>query len=228
MQSVETAKDRRAGIFAVLQAASVSLATAVFLPGMLVRIGFQLLAATGSGMKINHRDFLTELGGEVSQVSGRSAWTRLMVATLLGPSLLGAVLLLPAVVRLALLDVRPFATISADPGLIVSHDTSLRPVLEAMSRYGLLGFLTLWFGISCFYCSVPSKALLDGAREESRRRRSWSPVRLVLGLVISFFRVLRVLDTLLTLGFAGSYLASGLLMLLLGWGLLTFAATAIF
>lgn len=226
VQSLDAHRERRAGIMAVLQASSVTLATVVFLPGMLIRIGCQLLAAASSDTRIGHSEFLTELGGEVRHFSGPTAWARMLLSTVLGPSLLGAVLLLPAVVRLRLLDVRPFASISADPGLVISHDTSYLPIAEAMSRYGALGFLSLWFGISCFYCSVPTKALLDGARDENQSRARWSPMRLIVTVLNGFFRPLRFLDALLTLGLAGTYLASGLLMLLVGWGLLSLAVDA--
>lgn len=221
-------QDRRAGILAVLQASGVSLATIVFLPGMFVRIGCQLLAATVSGTRISHNGFLTDLGGEVRHESGPSAWSRILVATSLGPFILGSVLLAPTVVPFTLLDVRPFASVSADPSMVVGHDTPFFPFLEALNRYGLAGFLALWFGVSCFYCSVPSKAVLDGAGEANKTRRRWSPLRVLFMSVIAFFRLLRGVDTLLMLGFAGSYLASGLLTLLFGWWLLTLATNAVF
>lgn len=102
------------------------------------------------------------------------------------------------------------------------------PFLEGLNRYGLIGFLALWFGVSCFYCSVPSKAVLDGAREETRQRPRWSPVQLLLTAVMGFFRLLRGVDTLLMFGFAGSYLASGLAMLFTGWTLLALLTTVAF
>lgn len=70
------------------------------------------------------------------------------------------------------------------------------------------------------YCCVPSGAILAGAAAELRDLPGWSPTRLLLRPVIAFFRMLRALDALLMLGFAGAYLASGLIVLLLGWRLL--------
>jgi hypothetical protein len=146
----------------------------------------------------------------------------MLIATAGGPLLVGAVLLLPTIVRTTLLDVRPFASVSSDPGLVLSRDTPLMPFLEGMDRFGVAGFLRLWFGIACFYCCVPSSTILAGAAAENRARRRFSPLRLVVGSLLGFFRALRALDTLLTFGFAGTYLASGLLVLLLSWRLLAY------
>src|SRR4051794_16579963 len=51
-----THRTARRGALAVLQAASVTIATVVFLPGMLVRVCCQLLAARTSGMSIRHEE----------------------------------------------------------------------------------------------------------------------------------------------------------------------------
>jgi hypothetical protein len=214
----------RRGALAVLEASSVTLATVVFLPGVLIRLAWQVLTAALCGMQVAHRGFVTELGGEVEHVAGARAWSKLLLGTVAGPMLVGAALLLPTIVRTTLLDVRPFASISSNPGLVVGQDTSLLPFLDTLDRFGWAGFLRLWFGISCFYCCIPSPAILAGAAAENRARRPWSPLRLALGSLIGLFRTLRALDMLLTLGFAGTYLASGLVVLLLSWRLLAYVA----
>jgi hypothetical protein len=75
----------------------------------------------------------------------------------------------------------------------------------------------LWFGVSCFYCAVPQHAVVDGAHREIRERSLLSVTRVLLTPLIHYFRVLRALDTVLMLGFAGTYLASGLVVLVTGW-----------
>jgi hypothetical protein len=217
-----------AGIRSVIQASSVVLATALFLPGMLIRSAFQMLAARLSGASIEQHGFITELGGEVEFVEGNARWTPLLVAAVVGPLLIGSALLLPVIVPSAVLDVRPFAAISRDPSLVISHDTSLLPLLDLHDRFGTAGFLRLWFGVACFYCAVPPRSVLDGALAEQRRRRAWSPVRIALGPVLLAYRLLAALDTLLTFGFAGTYLASGLLILLGSWWFWTAVSRALF
>jgi len=206
----------------------VTLATVVFLPGVLVRLGWQALTSAISGMRVAHHGFVTDLGGEVQYLSGPRAWSKLLVGTVAGPMLIGAVLLLPTIVRTALLDVRPFASISSDPGVVLGRGTSLVPFLETLDRFGWADSLRLWFGISCFYCCIPSSMILTEAAQENRSRGRWSPRRLVFGSLIGFFRALRALDALLTVGFAGTYLASGLVVLLVSWRLLTHLAHLLF
>jgi hypothetical protein len=215
----------RRGLLEVLKASGVVFATTVFFPGVLVRMACQLLVGATAGNYVVHRRLLLEVGGEPEYQSGSPAWTALLLATFFGPVLIGSILLFPTVVRSTLLDVRPFASIN--PGTIASHDTSVLPFLETVDRFGLIGFLRLWFGISCFYCSVPSGAILSGTISENRSRPRWSPVRLLLTPMLLFFRLMRAIDTLLMLGFAGAYLASGLLVLLIGWRMLVLIAQVV-
>ncbi len=210
------------GTLEVLKASGVMFATTLFFPGVLVRMACQLLVGAASGNYVVHRRLLLEVGGEPEYQSGSPAWTALLLATFFGPVLIGSILLFPMVVRSALLDVRPFA--SVDPGIIVSHDISVSPFLETFDRFGLVGFLRLWFGVSCFYCSVPSGTILSGTIGENRSRPRWSPVRLLLAPMLLFFRLMRAIDTLLMFGFAGAYLASGLIVLLIGWRVLALVA----
>lgn len=220
----------RRGALEVLKASGVVFATTLFFPGVLVRMACQLLVGATSGSYVVHRQLLLEVGGEPEYQSGSPAWTALFLATFFGPVLIGSILLFPTVVRSTLLDVRPFA--SMDPGTIVSHDTSVLPFLETVDRFGFIGFLRLWFGVSCFYCSVPSGSILSGAIGENRSRPRWSPVRMLLApmlpffrlMMLPFFRLMRAIDTLLMFGFAGAYLASGLIMLLIGWRMLALVA----
>jgi hypothetical protein len=214
----------RRGARAVLEASSVTLATVVFLPGVLVRIGCQALTSAISGMRIAHHKFVTDLGGEVEHVSGPRAWSKLLIGTMAGPMLIGAVLLMPTIVRTALLDVRPFASVASDPGLVLGRDTSLVPFFETLDRFGWADSLRLWFGISCFYCCIPSSMILSKSAEENSSRGRWSPRRMAFGPLIGLVRALRALDNLLTFGFAGTYLASGLVVLLVSWRLLTYLA----
>jgi hypothetical protein len=214
----------RRGALAVLEASSVTLATVVFLPGVLVRIGCQVLTSAISGMRIAHHGFVTELGGEVEHLSGPRAWSRLLIGTMAGPMLIGALLLMPFIVRTALLDVRPFASVASDPGLVLGRDTSLTPFFETFYRFGWADSLRLWFGISCFYCCIPSSTILDKAAEENRSHVRWPLRRIAFGSLIGLVRTLRTLDALLTFGFAGTYLASGLIVLLVSWRLLTYLA----
>ncbi|MDQ3822942.1 MAG: hypothetical protein M3321_06855 [Actinomycetota bacterium] len=209
---------------AVVQATSVMLANIVFLPGVLVRVACQRLAGSFSGAPVAHADFATQLGGKVAPVSDRTRWSILLFATVAGPLLLGSILLMPMIVRATLLDVRPFAPVSSD--VVLSRNTSFLPIAQIFARFGPVEFLRLWFGVSCLYCCIPSTEILAGAAEENRRRaRSW---RFTLGPVIGVLRALRILDALLTIGFAGTYLASGLIVLLVSWRLLGFLARALF
>jgi hypothetical protein len=214
----------RRGALEVLKASSVMFASTLFLPGVLVRLASQSLAAASDGSRVVHTRLALELGGEPEYVSGSPAWTRLLLATFAGPVLIGSILLFPMVVRATLLDVRPFASIAADPTTVVGHSTPLMPFVEAISKFGMVGFLRLWFGISCFYCSVPSQTLIAEAAAENRARPCASPARILLTPLLLFFRLLTALDTLLMFGFAGAYLASGLIVLLLGWRMLTLLA----
>ncbi len=214
----------RRGARAVLEASSVTLATVIFLPGVLVRIGCQILISAISGMRIAHHDFVTDLGGEVKYLDGTRAWSRLLIGTMAGPMLIGAVLLMPFIVRTALLDMRPFASVASDPGLVLGRDTSLTPFFETFYRFGWADSLRLWFGISCFYCCIPSSEILKEAAGENHSHGRWSPRRIAFGSLIGLVGALRALDALLTFGFAGTYLASGLVVLLVSWRLLTYLA----
>jgi hypothetical protein len=204
----------------------------VFLPGVLVRIGCQVLTSAISGMRIAHREFVTDLGGEVELEPvpdpPASAWSRLLIGTMAGPMLIGALLLMPFIVRTALLDVRPFASVASDPGLVLGRDTSLTPFFETLDRFGWADSLRLWFGISCFYCCIPSRMILSKAAKENSLRGRWSPLRVAFGSLIGLVHALRALDALLTFGFAGTYLASGLVVLLVSWRLLTYLAHLLF
>jgi hypothetical protein len=213
-------RSTRQGALAVLKTSNVTVVSTLFLPGMLVRVASQLLAGSLAGFRVGHREMLSELGGEVEFEDKDGRWTLLFCATVVGPLLIGSALLFPMVVRSTLLDVRPFVSIAVDPSTVAGQGTPVAPFYEALSRYGTLEFLRLWFGISCFYCCVPSAAVLAGARRENAGRGRFSPVRVALAAAISFFRFLVAIDSLLLAGFAGAYLASGLLFLLIGWRLL--------
>jgi hypothetical protein len=206
------------GAVAVLRATGVVFATTFFLPGVLVRMACQLVAANASGSPIVHRQLLTEVGGEPECQSGSPNWSVLLLATFVGPLVIGSVLLFPAVVRFDLLDVNPF--LSVGPGTIVSHQSSIAPFMETVDRFGFVGFLRLWFGVSCFYCSMPSAGILAGAVEENELRPRSSPTRLLLAPLLLLFRLMRAIDNVLLFGFPGVYLASGLIVLLVGWRLL--------
>jgi hypothetical protein len=218
----------RTGVLAVIRAASVSIATVLFLPGVLVRVGCQLVVGITSGAPITHRDFITELGGEVDGESASGAWTKLLVATIIGPIVLGSVLLLPMIIRWSLLDVRPLAAAGVDLKTVVSRNNSFLPFLQAFVQLGPGEFIRVWFGISCFYCCVPSANIIAGARAENRDRRRLSPLRFAISPVILVCRLLRGVDALLTYGFAGAYLASGLIVLFVGWRALAVVARATF
>jgi hypothetical protein len=205
---------RRGGV-EVLKASGVVFATTFFLPGVFVRMACQLVAGAASGCRIVHRGFLSEVGGEPEYEAGSPNWSALLLATFLGPLTIGSLLLLPAAVRFGLLDVNPF--LSVDPRSVVSHESSVLPFMEVIDRFGFVDFLRLWFGVSCFYCSVPSGGILDGAIAENRARPRLSVSRLALAPLLLLFRLLRGIDTVLLFGFPGVYLASGLIVLLIGW-----------
>jgi hypothetical protein len=214
------------GIKAMLHATAVLIATSVFLPGVLVRVACQEIATRTSGMRVERQDFVTELGGEIEHLGGVSAWTGLMVATIVGPLLIGSALLTPFVVRWALLDVRPFASTSANnPSVLLTHSTSALPFLEASQTLGFTQALRLWFGISCFYCSIPSSVILEGARRENAARSWRSPLKLVLTPVTLFYRGVRAIDAMLTYVLADAYIASGLIILALSWRALSALST---
>lgn len=218
----------RSGVAAVIRATSVSLATLIFLPGVFVRIGSQLVVANMAGLRITHRQLITDLGGEIEQDGIGRGWTKLLMATIAGPLLIGSVLLFPFVVSWTLLDVRPFAAVTVDPSSIVTHKTSLLPLFEAFYRFGAITFMRLWFAVSCFYCCVPSRNLIIGATTELHGGRQSRISRLVLAPILLACRALRALDSLLTFGFAGAYLASGLVMLFVGWRILGAIAHTIY
>jgi hypothetical protein len=207
----------RTGFAATVRAAAVITATGVFLPGVLIRIAFQELVSRTTGMQLERTDFMSELGGELDHTGGPSAWTPLMLATFAGSVIVGTALLMPFAIRYDLLDVRPLVSVSSK--LLLSHSTSTLPFLDASLRLGATQTLRLWFGVSCFFCSVPSSKILQGVRAEGLMHRR-SPGTLVLRPVVLFFRALRGLDAMLAFVFAGAYLASGLIILLLGWRLL--------
>jgi hypothetical protein len=207
----------RTGFVATVRAAAVITATGVFLPGVLIRIAFQELVSRTTGMQLERTDFVSELGGGLDHAGGPSAWTPLMLATFLGPVIIGTALLMPFAIRYDLLDVRPLVTVSSK--LLLSHSTSTLPFLDASLRLGVTQTLRLWFGVSCFFCSVPSSKILQGVRADARGHHQ-SPGTLVLRPVVLFFRALCGLDAMLAFVFAGAYLASGLVILLLGWWLL--------
>lgn len=204
------------------------LATVIFLPGVLVRAAFQMLAARLGGARLQHHGFLTELGGEAEFVEGPTRWTPLLVAGVVGPLIIGSALLLPVIIPSAVLDVRPFASVARDPSMVASQHTSLLPFLEIQGRFGTIGFCRIWFGVACLYCAVPSAAVLAGTVAEQRQRQRRSPVRLLLGPFLIVFRALGALDTLLTVGLAGTYLASGLLVLLGCWWFWSVLSRAVF
>jgi hypothetical protein len=206
----------RTGFAATIRAAAVITATGVFLPGVLVRMAFQELVCRVTGMELERSEFISDMGGKLDHTAGPPAWIALMAATFLGPATVGTALLLPFAVRFNLLDVRPLVTVSSS--LVVSHSTSTIPFLDASLRLGTVQMLRLWFGVSCFYCAVPSKEILDGVRATDQRR--WLPTRFVLAPVVTVFRALCGLDAMLAFVFAGAYLASGLITLRVAWRLL--------
>lgn len=209
---------QRKGAMAVLEAASATTATFVFFPGVLARIGFQNLTARLCGARITHSGFVRSMGGDVVAVSDRVPWTALFVVTFLGPVFLGSWLLLPTLIDASLLDVRPFASISSDPQTFVSTDVLPWLTLEMLSRFEAIDLLRLWFAISCFYCSIPSQALVEGTSNERHTKSVFTQVAVVP--LLACIRLLRTFDDLLTVVCASSYLASGLIVLVVGWRLL--------
>jgi hypothetical protein len=192
-------------------------ASVFFLPDLLVRIACQLVAGRLSGFEIEFKGFGRELGGELEGVSGDSGWSRIFAATVFGPLVLGAALLLPFLIGSSLLGVSVLPSVDANRDIFLAHTTSLIPFVDTLNRFGRLQLYRLWFGIACFYCCVPSAPTLEGAREELKSRRLWSPLRLIGIPILNFFRLLRAVDFLLTFGFAGAHLASGVLVLVISW-----------
>jgi hypothetical protein len=212
---------RESGFLAVLETLSVTTTTVLFLPGLLVRIGCQQLAARLSGFELEYTGFSRELGGEIEGVPGDNGWTPLLVATVLGPVTLGVVLLLPRLIGSALLGVSVFPAANPSTRLVLTHSTSLVPFIDTLTRLGGVEMLRLWFGVSCFYCCVPSIPILEGAGKELHARPAWSPLRWVGTSTVAIFRALRAVDFLLTFFLPGAYLASGVIILFVFWDGLT-------
>jgi hypothetical protein len=206
------------GLRAVLVAFSVSFATIVFLPGVLVRVGAQRIAGQMLGADVEHYGFSQSVGGEVEpRDRSRSPYLALFFATMLVPLVVGAALLLPAIVRYSLLDVRPFSSVSTDPSSIIGTSTPVRPLMDLVGRVGRVGSLRIWVGVSCLYSTVPSASLSEGARAELRSGRHGKVSRMLLGTPIAAVRLLLQIDNALMLGLAGAYFASGLLVTLVVW-----------
>lgn len=201
----------------VLRTFSVVTTSVLFLPGLFVRLGSQFIVAQVSGFSLTHDDFTHELGGELEGVTGRTGWTQMLIATTFIPQLLGAILLLPGILGSSLLGINIIPTVSLSPQLIVSHDTSLLPFLNSLNGMPRATFFRIWMGFSCFYCSVPSRQILDGAGIEAKRRPTASPIRLLTIALVTVYRMLRAIDSVLLFWVPGAYLASGLIPLVLYW-----------
>ena len=206
-----------AGIRAVITTLACAFSTAVFLPGVLMKVGVELSVARVLRRTVRISGFLREFGGEVESEEKDMPWTRFLFMTILTLYVIGAILMLPALIEVSLLDIRPFAAVSSDPSLVVSRDTSFVPLYDLADRVGVTQFWRLWFGVSAVVCCLPSSAVLDGALKEQRRRPRRSVSRWLLAGPLNCLRVLRALDQLVTYLLVSGYLVSGLIVGYLSW-----------
>jgi hypothetical protein len=205
----------RTGAVSVLQVSAVSVTSLLFVPGLLIRVACQLVAAATRGSRVRHHSFFLEFAGEVEIISGPQCWIAIALGTFFPLTILGTFLLGPSIVRFGLLDVQPFQSISFHT--VFSHDTPLLPFLQTYKVEGRINFLRLWFGVSCFFSCIPAQSTVGRAREILRDSGVKGMTRLVCIPLFGLFRSLQALDAALMFGFAGSYLASGTLVLVSTW-----------
>jgi hypothetical protein len=200
----------------VLRTAAVATETIVFAPGVLIRMGCQFIVAQMTGSDISHANFSSELGGEIEGEVATGGWTALLLATAF-PIVIGLVLLLPSILGSALLGINVIPTVPLNAKLVFTHSTSSLPFVTSLDALGRVDFFRLWFGFSCFFCSVPSAAILDGVAGENSKRPRHSLLRLFTAGLSYVYRGLRAIDAILLLGVPGAYLASGLIPLVICW-----------
>lgn len=220
-------KDVGVGARGVVTALACAFSTALFLPGVLMKVGVELAVARSIGREIQISGFLREFGGEVESEE-KVPWTRFLVLSsgvLYG---LGVVLLLPTIFESSVLDVRPFAAVSANTHLVVSRDTHFLPLYDMLTRLGTAHFMRLWFGVSALVCSLPASAVLEHALDEQRARHKWSPARLAMAGPLAVLRLLSLVDQLVSWLLVSGYLVSGLLVAYLSWRLLSVIMSALF
>jgi len=156
-------------IRALLQVTSDTLATLVFLPGVLTLVGLRGVIGRLHGLPVTHGNLLASFCGEL-EIAGdrRRHWQRASI--LLLPHLLlagiGAILLTSYLVQFAVLGVSPLPAVTASPQLLVSKDLGWPVALSALTTYGPLDLVRLWTGLACWFCAAPGHANVKAGRQE--------------------------------------------------------------
>jgi hypothetical protein len=204
----------------LLQTTSDSLATLVFLPGVLTLVGLRGVIGLLQGLPVTHGNLLGSFGGEL-EIAGdrRRHWQRASI--LLLPHLLlvgiGAVLLTSYLVQFAVLGVSPLPAVTASPQLLVSKNLGWPVTVSALTTYGPLDLVRLWTGLACWFCAAPGYVNVKAGRQElaqvvSKRRRGAGLARVVAWMTAPLqwvSRLLKVFDDAV-LWFGGNVLiASG-------------------
>lgn len=152
---------------------STVLATLIFLPGVATRTGLRTMVARWKTLAIEHRAFYRSFGGDFTVTPAPSGWTKvsLELIPMLGLFFIGALTLLPIIVRLEVLGVSFSPQLTRDPSLLLRDDLGKSVVLELITWHGGWDLLRLWVGVSCWFCLAPRYTDIKAVRTTLSRCR---------------------------------------------------------
>jgi hypothetical protein len=158
----------------VLLFGSTSAATALFMPGIALRIGCRVVIARLAGVSVRHGSFINHFGGQMEIEGNMSPWKRVTLYLL--PSLMlgvmGGLALLPVLMRNELLGVPIFGTVGADPSVVANNELPERALPALFAVHGDLDLLRIWVALGCFYCAaLPAAEMGEVMSALNRARR---------------------------------------------------------
>jgi hypothetical protein len=193
----------------VVEVLSIRIATLVFLPGVVLRLGLHRVLAGPLGLEVAHSSFGFSLGGELEVAGSPRSARRLIGITALASWGVGTICALPMVVRIQAFDVAPFPRFSRADEALSSHDlTTSSLASDIWAHHGTRNLVTAWVAVGAIF--MTARALQDysvNAASDGGRRT-------VLGTLAA---TLASIDAVLGWLGANVFICSGVLFVAATW-----------